>query len=286
VTEPSSSELLERFIARKTREATDATLPAYRTVFETQSDALVDVGNAWTRRVFDGPFRLSPVPSDVPGTSLVFVQSKDGNTGAGNPSTLGGGDTDRHLIYEGLSRVAADAVMAGAETVRGGNFVFSVWHPELVALRAELGKPRHPIQIIATLRGLELDRALLFNVPQVRVVLITTEAGAASMQAGIRSRPWMRAIVMEAPEHLRDAFMSLRHDGIDRVSVVGGRSIAAQLLDASLVHDVYLTTSAKIGGEPNTPMYPGPLNGRLVLRKAGTGPETGVVFEHIQPVSR
>ena len=30
------------------------------------------------------------------------------------PSSLGGGDADKHLIYEGLSRVAADAVLAGA----------------------------------------------------------------------------------------------------------------------------------------------------------------------------
>jgi len=51
----------------------------------------------------------------------VFVQSRDGNTGARDPSSLGGGDTDKHLIYEGLSRVASDAVVAGAETIRGGN---------------------------------------------------------------------------------------------------------------------------------------------------------------------
>ena len=53
---------------------------------------------------------------------------------------LGGGETDKHLIYEGLSRVAADAVLAGAETIRGGDIVLSVWHPELVRLRASLGQ--------------------------------------------------------------------------------------------------------------------------------------------------
>ena len=70
----------------------------------------------------------------------MFVQSLDGNTVADDPSDLGGGDTDKHLIYEGLSRVAADAVMAGAATVAGGKIVFSVWHPELVRLRSALGK--------------------------------------------------------------------------------------------------------------------------------------------------
>jgi len=49
---------------------------------------------------------------------------------AGLPTcSLGGGATDDHVVFEGLSRVAADAVLAGARTVHGGNNVFSVWHP-------------------------------------------------------------------------------------------------------------------------------------------------------------
>jgi hypothetical protein len=43
---------------------------------------------------------------------------------------------------------------------------------------------------------------------------------------------------------------------------------------------MYLTTSPKEGGEPNTPMYPKPLRGELVVRKRGTGPDAGVEFEH------
>jgi len=34
------------------------------------------------------------------------------------------------------------------------------------------------VQIIATISGLDLDRALLFNVPDVPVVLLTTAGGA------------------------------------------------------------------------------------------------------------
>ena len=30
--------------------------------------------------------------------NLVFVESREGNTGADDPSTLGGGETDQHLI--------------------------------------------------------------------------------------------------------------------------------------------------------------------------------------------
>src|SRR5439155_24654319 len=125
-----------------------------------------------------------------------FVQSRDGNTGAADPSALGGGETDRHLIYEGLSRVAADGVLAGAETIRGGDVLFSVWHDELVRLRATLGKPRHPAQIVATLRGLSFDDTLLYNVPGVRVFVLTVPSCAEAMREGLAARPWISPIVM------------------------------------------------------------------------------------------
>jgi hypothetical protein len=48
------------------------------------------------------------------------------------------------------------------------------------------------------------------------------------------------------------------------------------------VQDLYLTTSTKAGGQPNTPYYVGRKESskRLVLRKEGKKEESGVVFEH------
>ena len=66
---------------------------------------------------------------------------------------------------------------------------------------------------------------------------------------------------------------------MNRLSCVGGRELARQLLDADLIDEVYLTTSPTTGGEPNTPLYPRPLPGRVIVRKHGSGPESGVVFE-------
>jgi riboflavin biosynthesis pyrimidine reductase len=270
------------FVARKTREARAAELPPYVSALEQPTSGLDRVGNAWTRKLFDGNFYVSPPPDqERPACSLVFVQSRDGNTGARNPSTLGGGETDKHLIYEGLSRVAADAVLAGAETIRGGRMILSVWHPELVALRASLGKPRHPIQIVATLQGLDVEHELLFNVPEIRVIFLTVRACTTLMGDSIASRPWITPVVMDKPDQLKPAFERLRALGIDRISCIGGRKVATQLIDAGLIQDVYLTTSPLSGGEPNTPMYPKPLNGPIVVRKRGTGPEAGVVFEHL-----
>jgi riboflavin biosynthesis pyrimidine reductase len=231
--------------------------------------------------LFDGPLYVSPRRSaDLPSTSLVFVQSRDGNTGARNPADLGGGDTDTHLIYEGLSRVAADAVLAGAETIRGGHLILSTWLSPLVALRASMGLPRHPIQIVATLRGLAFDDALIFNVPELRVVLLTVPRCSDAMHQALAQRPWITPVVMKEAHDLHGAFRQLRGMGIRTISCIGGRTLARQLIDAALIEDLYLTTSSKEGGEPNTPLYPTPLKGDLVVRKHGTGTDAGVIFEH------
>jgi 5-amino-6-(5-phosphoribosylamino)uracil reductase len=269
------------FVARKEDEARRAVLWPFTTEIDRHDPQCMALGSEWSKRLFDGPFYLSPPAApDLPSTSLVFVQSRDGNTGARNPSTLGGGSTDKHLIYEGLSRVAADAVLTGAGTIRGGQLVLSVWLPDQIALRAQLGIPRHPVQIVATLRGIDCDDALIFNVPEVRVVLLTVPACSDRMHQSIAQRPWITPVVMDDATDLRRAFQELRRLGIARISCIGGRTLAQQLIDAGLIQDLYLTTSPIGGGEPDTPLYPHPLEKRLAVRKRGTGVEGGVVFEH------
>lgn len=271
------------YVARKEAEAARAVLPRWETDCVGDVAGLRAIGNEWSRAQFDGDFFLSPPPSDdLPATSLVFVQSRDGNTVAPDPSALGGGETDKHVVYEGLSRVAAGAVMAGAETVRDGRVVFSVWHPELVALRQSLGLSRHPTQIVATLRGLRFDGTRLFDEPSLRVVVLTTPSCSDVMDDQLARRPWITRVVMPTPNDLRHAFCELRRLGIERISCVGGRTLARQLLQARLIQDVYLTTSPRPGGQPNTPLEIGRAD--LVLRKRGTSADTGVVFEHTTSV--
>lgn len=274
----------EALVDAKTRAAIEARLAPLRTDIDVPSSsgdsAFEWIGSRWSDSLFDGPFYLSPAPADVPGVSLVFVQSRDGNTVAKDPAQLGGGETDKHLIYEGLSRVAADAVLAGAETIRGGDIVFSVWHPEAVSLRASLGLPRHPMQIVATLRGLDFAHALMLNVPSIPVTILTVEHVAKQIAPAVVERSWVRLITLARPDDLRPAFHRLAEAGVRRVSAVGGRTVARALIDDGLVQDLYLTTSAREGGEPGTPLHPRPLARDLVVRKRGTGPDEGITFEH------
>jgi riboflavin biosynthesis pyrimidine reductase len=275
-------ESFDEYELRKESEARSAEIPPLVTERDQAGDAFAVIGNAWSRSMFGGLFYVSPPASlDVPSANLVFVQSREGNTVAHDPASLGGGLADKHVIYEGLSRVAVDGILAGSRTIATGGFVLSVWRPELMALRAAMGLPRHPVQIVATLHGVALDQAMIFNVPALRVILITVASGADAMRDALKSRPWITPVVMDTPNGLPDAFRELRRLGIERLSCIGGRTLARPLLNAALIQDVYLTTGTHSGGEPGTPLYDKPLHGREVVRKNGTGPDTGAVFQHI-----
>jgi riboflavin biosynthesis pyrimidine reductase len=275
----------EEFASRKTREAAAAVLDPLHTTFTHPSAALgfARIGNPWSRRCFDGDFLLIDVPTDAPAVSLVFVQSRDGNTIAANPDELGGGPTDKHLIYEGLTRVAADAVLAGATTASGQHVFFSIWRPELVSLRGELGLRRHPAQVVVSKDGrLNVAGTLLFNVPEVPVFVLGGQACLAYCAAEFARRPWIVSIPVD-PGGLRSALTILRRQfGITRISAVGGRTTATALVDEGLVQDLCLTTGTRSGGQPSTPWYAGPRVPALdpVLRKRESGRFHGILFEH------
>jgi riboflavin biosynthesis pyrimidine reductase len=246
---------------------------------------MVRIGSEWSRALFDGWFyRAEPeIGRKVPAVSLVFVQSADGNTGAEDPSTLGGGATDKHVIYEGLSRVDADAVLAGATTAAGDDVVFSLWRPELVELRLSRGKPRHPTQVVLTERGdLPVHKALLYNEPSLRIIVVASTPGAAVLRKRLPGRPWVEVIDGGQPVDLLRALTELYARGIHVISAIGGRRTAEALLRARLVSDLYLTTSPRPGGEPGTPLSAGALPAhRVVLEKKGRGDECGVRFQHL-----
>jgi riboflavin biosynthesis pyrimidine reductase len=243
------------------------------------------IGNEWTRRMYDGDVYLFDPPDELPAISLVFVQSLDGNTGASNPDDLGGGPTDKHLIYEGVSRVAADAVLAGAATATGRDAFFSVWHPELVPWRQQLGFARHPAQIVLSKDGrLDVKRTLLFNVPHVPVFVLAGAACGDRCRTQFAERPWITVIPLD-PGGLAAAMGRLRRDhGIRRISAIGGRTAASALLDAGLIQDLWLTTAPAAGGDPNTPLYTGqrPPAFDLIVRKQEEDTASPIVFEHLK----
>ena len=275
----------ETYCRRREKEALSAALSGFYTIEDRSAGyGMVRLGNDWTRALFDGDFyRVGDGFGDLPDMNLVFVQSRDGNTVGDNPSTLGGGETDKHLVYEGLSRVDADAVLAGAASARSDGMVFSIWHPKLVELRCSFRKSRHPAQVVVTDGGdLPIERGLMFEEPTLPVYLITKSPVVAGLRARLRDRPWVEVVDAGNPVSLPAAMRHLRKRGIRVISAIGGRRTATALLRDGLISDIYLTTSPIDAGEPNTPFYEGPpLNLTRILLKQGRGPEAGVRFEHL-----
>ncbi len=280
----------DQFVARKMHEAASACLHPLISLEESPlARQLSTIGNEWTKRLYGGGFHLFDPPTDVPSVSLVFVRSRDGDTVIRNPSDLGGGPTDLHVIYEGVSRVGADAVLAGASSAAGKNTFFSVWHPELVALRRDRGLPRHPAQIVVSADGrVDVEEGLLFNVPEVPVFVLAGEQCRDRCALRFAARDWITVVPLAAGG-LSGALRRLRQEfGIRRISAIGGRSTASSLIDAGLVQDACLTTTARSGGQPNTPFYAGRCPPRLdlIVRKAGTDPAYPIIVEHFAVTDR
>lgn len=267
-------------VAARLARAANVPLTPVRTILDRSAGyALDSIGNASSLAAFDGPFYQARA-ADGFSMGVVFVQSREGNTGTNDPVSLGGGSVDAHLIYEGLSRVAADAVVVGAGTLHRDAF-FSVWRTDLIELRRALGLPRHPAQVVLSVDGSPCpDDVLLFNVPDVPVFVLTSAPGRDRLSPALESRPWVRPILGAS---LSDQFAQLQTHGLRRFCSIGGRRSASALIDAGLVQDVYLTTTQSSAAEPGTPWYVGtralPLEPIVVKEWAG---RDGLVrFEHL-----
>ena len=85
----------QHFAAHKTRDAATASIERLSTVFDWRDGSgLQGIGNAWSRLHYGGDFGLMRPRRLQTAVSLVFIQTKDGNTGGPNPSAFGGGATD------------------------------------------------------------------------------------------------------------------------------------------------------------------------------------------------
>lgn len=289
----------KKFCRHKEAQAREAVIPGFMLV-ENRARSfrnIARIGSQQTNALFGGHFYASATSQpELPSTNVVFVRSNDGNTGEDNPGNLGAGETDHKALYEGLSRVHADAVAAGASTIRSNDgspvrVFFSVWRDEMVKLRQSLGKPRHPAQIIISGRGeIDMSKSLIFNGPaDVRVFVLTTDRGFDALLPQASRREQVILVRTGDELDLKAGFETLKKDyGISAVSLVGGRRTATTAIDSGIVQDLYLVTSAKPGGEPGTPFYLGAKDleneKNLVQRMKGApgSPEEGVIFEHFR----
>lgn len=208
-----------------------------------------------TRYGGDLAIRLRP---DRPTVIANFVSTLDGVVSYNTPEQAGGGEIsgffepDRFVM--GLLRAVSDVVLVGAGTVRAApdeawtpGFIGPDWGNEFAALRRRLGLAPQPITAVVTGSGdIDLTHPGLAD-PAVDVVLITSDAGAATL-AG---QPVPRNVTIRSTGGHVDAHEIVRTlaiTGAELIVCEGGPRLFGQVLAARLVDELFLTLAPQLAG--------------------------------------
>jgi riboflavin biosynthesis pyrimidine reductase len=196
----------------------------------------------------------------LPATSVYanFVTSVDGIVAIGDipaSSMVIGGRDEGDRFVMALLRAAADVVLIGAETFREhrGPWAARATSPGAADAFAELRRrerrPADPVLAVVTASG-RIERKE--GKAGQDMLALTTRGGAEALQrsgAGVSE-----VVVVGDGEALRGAGIvgALRERGFERILTEGGPTLMAQLLDAHVVDELFLSVSPVLagGGEP------------------------------------
>ena len=213
---------------------------------------------------FEGELSIDLQP-DRPTIVGNFVSSLDGIVALGQSEPHAGGgeisgfsDADRYMMA--LLRCLADVVVVGAGTLRvGRRHVWNAAHlqPALAgafaAWRSELGLTPQPTTIVVTARGnLDATHSGL-NAPDVPVIVVTTQAGAARL-AALPFSPNVRIeAVGEGSRVPAGALLEvIRRTGARLALCEGGPHLFGETLRARLVDELFLTLAPQVIGRDAT----------------------------------
>jgi riboflavin-specific deaminase-like protein len=182
-----------------------------------------------------------------PYVMLNMVSTADGHATLGGRSGGLSSPADRELFH-GL-RLTVDAVMAGAGTVRVERYGRIIPEESRRRLRVERGLSEEPLACIVSGRlTLEADIPLLAD-PAARVAILTPSAASLPESAAevhyIRAERNGRLDLPKAFAELRKRF------GVRTLLSEGGPHLNAQLLEAGLVDELFLSLAPILaGGDP------------------------------------
>jgi riboflavin-specific deaminase-like protein len=179
---------------------------------------------------------------DRPWVALNMAATADGRVSIGGRSAPVAGAADRALFHE--LRTRADAVMAGAGTVRAERYGRVTKNAELAARR-----DRDALAVIVS-GSLDLagDLPLLADASS-RVVIVTASNGSIE---GVEAD--VSYIRQPRDGSLAAALSTLRSDsGVRSILCEGGPHLNSQLFREGLVDELFLCVSPRIAGEPDQP---------------------------------
>lgn len=185
---------------------------------------------------------ISDPPADRPYVVTNFALTVDGRATLHGRSGAIGSDVDTEFLV--CLRTRVDAVMIGAGTMRAERYGRPVSDPAKRGRRERRGFSQDPLLVIVSGRlDIPWD-APVFQDRGARVLIFTTsDASAPETVADVRVVRHEGAVdLRKALEHLR------RERGVRGLLCEGGPRLHAQLIDAGLVDELFITRAAKIAG--------------------------------------
>jgi riboflavin biosynthesis pyrimidine reductase len=206
-------------------------------------------------------------PPNRPYAVLNMVSTVDGHATLGGRSGGLSSPADRELFH-GL-RLAVDAVMAGAGTVRVERYGRIIPDESRRRRRIERGRSEEPLACIVSGRlSLGADIPLLAD-PAAKVVILTSSA--ASLPASAAEVHYVRA-ERDGLLDLPAALAELRERFAVRTLLCeGGPHLGAQLLGAGLLDELFLSLAPKLAGGDidGNPTHPNPAHPEALRILAG-----------------
>lgn len=185
-----------------------------------------------------------------PFVEVVLATSVDGKIAdrLRSPARFGS-QADRQHLETQIAQ--ADATLFGAGTLRAYGTTLPVTNAQLLAARAQLGKPAQPIQIVCSQTG-NLSPTLRFFQQPVPRWLLTTAAGA---QPWHHAPQFHRVLVAERDGQLNwtEALKRLSESGVERLVVMGGGTLVAALLAENLIDELWVTVCPLVLGGHEAP---------------------------------
>jgi riboflavin-specific deaminase-like protein len=185
---------------------------------------------------------ISNAPAERPYLITNFAVTLDGRATLHGRSGSIGSDTDTELLV--CLRTRVDAVMIGAGTMRAERYGRPVADPGKRGRRERRGLSQDPLLVIVSGRlDIPWD-APVFADRGARVLIFTTsEAQAPETVAEVR------LVRHEGAVDLASALAYLRSErGVRALLCEGGPRLHAQLLDAGLVDELFVTHAPKLAG--------------------------------------
>jgi riboflavin-specific deaminase-like protein len=182
-------------------------------------------------------------PAERPYLALNMISTADGKAAVEGRTRAISSATDRAVFHN--LRTQADAVMAGAGTIRIERYGRIIKSDELRAKREREGLTPDPLALIVSGRlHLPVDVGLLQD-PESRVVILTESedelSGHKAQVEYLRSEP--------GPFDLRPLMARLRDEyGVRSILCEGGPTLNASLLPYGLVDELFLTIAPSIAG--------------------------------------